>query len=384
MVRVTKTTRGWSSPAKYYQGPGEIDKLPSYTELFGKKVFAVIDPFFYKDLTARLEKAYAGTGSEIKTFQYEFEVTDERIKKISDSMKDYAPQVVIGIGGGKTLDTAKGVADDLDAATIIVPTAASTDAPAIGLSVIYTEEHEHVRARFYVNDPDIVLVDSQIIADAPVRFLVSGMGDALSTVFEARANIKSDSANFVNAQAGGFRSTKSGRMIAELCYDILMANGIKALYAAQNHVVTEALEDVIEANVLMSGLGVENNGCAGAHSICEGISILPELDVKTMHGEKVGFGTLCQMILENTPDDLIDEVIDFCGQIGLPLTLDDLFIPNTDENVRAIAKHSFHSYWEREPFLVTEDDVFAAIKATDQMGREYRETYNIEPAYTRR
>ncbi len=248
---------------------------------------------------------------------------------------------------------------------------------------MYTEDHEHEGLRFYKRNPDIVLVDSQVIAAAPPRFLVAGMGDALSTVFEARARTKEDGGNVVNAQEGGLRGTMSGRMIAELCYDTLMDDGVKALCAAEQHVVTAALENVIEANVLMSGLGVENNGCAGSHAICEGMSVLPE-ETKTMHGEKVGFGVLCQLVLENAPDDLLDEVLDFCAQVGLPMTLDDLFIPNTDEKIRAVAKHSTWGYWENEPFLITEDDVFAAIKVADAMGREYRENFDILPAYTRR
>lgn len=110
---------------------------------------------------------------------------------------------------------------------------------------------------------------------------------------------------------------------------MLLENGLKAVQAASKNLVTEALEDVIEANTLMSGgLGVENNGCAGAHSICEGISTLPE-DRKTFHGEKVGFGVICQLIAENAAPDLLNEVLGFCVQIGLPVTLEDLYIENT-------------------------------------------------------
>ncbi len=383
MARVTRTTRGWGSPSRYYQGPGEFKNLCEYTQKFGKRVFAIIDPFFFDRLDAQLKEDYAKTDSEIKTAAYSTEVTVERIDAIAESVKDFAPEVVIGIGGGKTIDTSKAVADKFKAATVIVPTAASTDAPTIALSVIYTESGEHVGARHYAKNPDVVLVDSQIIADAPERFIVAGMGDALSTVFEARANVASDSTNYVDAANGGFRRTKMGTAVAEQCYKTLIENGESALQAAKAHVVTEAFEDIIEVNVLMSGVGVENNGCSGAHSICEGISALPE-DAKTMHGEKVAFGTLCQLVAENASEELFYEVLDFCAAVGLPITLDDLFITNTPENIRAIAECSMHSYWDTEPFLVTADTVAAAISAADGLGRKYREQYDLEPAYTRR
>lgn len=383
MGRVTKSTRGWGSPSRYFQGPGEIKNLKNYTEKFGKKVFAVIDQFFYESLGAQLKKDYEGSGSVIETTVFNSEVTAEDIQATADLAKDFNPDVVIGIGGGKTIDTAKAVADIYKAATVIIPTAASTDAPTIALSVLYTKEGEHVGARHYSKNPDIVLVDSEIIAKAPVRFLVAGMGDALSTVFEARANGRSDSNNYVNAKEGGFRRTKLGVATAEVCYTTLLENGVKALAAAQKHVITDALEDIIEANILMSGIGVENNGCAGSHSICEGISAIPE-DRKTFHGEKVGFGVLCQLMVENASNELMEEVMHFCGQVGLPLALDDLYIENTPENLKAIAEHSMHSYWDSEPFLVTPELIAAAIDAVDTMGKEFRAKHGYDVAFTRR
>ncbi len=383
MSRVTKTTRGWGSPSRYYQGPNELENIRTYTEKFGNKVLAIIDPYFFEQMSGRFEKIYAGTDNSFLAIQYAVEVTEKRIQEITDQVKDFAPQVVLGIGGGKTIDTAKAVADNYRAAVIIVPTAVSTDAPTIALSVIYTEDGEHVGARHYAKNPDVVLVDSKIIADAPVRFLVAGMGDALSTVFEARANAQSDSTNYVDAKNGGFRRTKLGTMVAEYCYDMLIENGEKALAAAKRHVITEALEDIIEVNVLMSGIGVENNGCSGSHSICEGISVLPE-DAKTMHGEKVGFGVLCQLAVENAPQELMDEVLSFCATVGLPITLQDLYIESTPGNIEAIAKHSMKSYWDTEPFYVDEKTIAAAIQAVDEMGTEYRNRYGIEAAYTRR
>ncbi len=383
MGRVTKSTRGWGSPSRYFQGPGEIKNLKNYTEKFGTKVFAVIDQFFYETLGTQLQKDYEGSGSVIQTAVFNSEVTAEDIQATADLAKDLNPDVVIGIGGGKTIDTAKAVADIYKAATVIIPTAASTDAPTIALSVLYTKEGEHVGARHYAKNPDIVLVDSDIIAKAPARFLVAGMGDALSTVFEARANGRSDSTNYVNAKEGGYRRTKLGVATAEVCYTTLIENGVKALAAAEKHVITEALEDIIEVNILMSGIGVENNGCSGSHSICEGISALPE-DRKTFHGEKVGFGVLCQLMVENVSNELLEEVMHFCGQVGLPLALDDLYIENTPENLKAIAECSMHSYWDTEPFLVTPELVAAAIDAVDQMGRAFRAKHGYPVAYTRR
>lgn len=375
-------TRGWGSPSRYFQGPNELSNLQKYSLKFGTRVYAIIDQFFFETLTKRLTEDFAGSESTIQTEMFNSEVTEKHINEFAAKARDYNPQIVVGIGGGKTMDTAKAVADIFKAAMIIVPTSASTDAPTIALSVIYNEKGEHAGERHYDKNPDIVLVDSEIIAKAPVRFLVSGMGDALSTVFEARANDLSDAPNYVCAKDGGFRRTKTGLAIAEACYSTLIENGRKALWAAKNHIVTDALEDIIEANTLMSGLGVENTSCAGAHSVGDGITSLP-VGNKTYHGEKVAFGVLCQLIAENAPMKLIDEVMQFSISVGLPITLEDLYVDLTQENLLSIAKCSMKSNWVAEPFKVTGEMVMNIITGADAMGREYREKYNVKPAYSR-
>ncbi|GHU61392.1 glycerol dehydrogenase [Clostridia bacterium] len=371
MSYVEKTTRGWGSPSRYVQGPGEIENLVKYTSIYGKKVLAVIDPFFFADLTEKLTKSYEENGAELMTLEFTGEVTAERIETVVEKAKEFAPEVVVGIGGGKSMDTAKAVASRFHAAMITAPTSASTDAPTAALSVAYKENGEHSHAIFYDKNPDLVLADSTIIAKAPIRFLVSGMGDALSTVFEARANDASDTANYIWFTHGGFRRCKSALVISEYCYETVIKKGRLAKRAAEKGLVTEAVEDIIEANTLMSGLGFENTGCAGAHSIGDGITALP-VGSKTLHGEKVAFGIICQLIAEDASEELIEEVAKFCVDVGLPITLEELFVEPTEENLQTIAKGSLNSFWSAEPFNVTEDMIVDIILAGDAIGRYYK------------
>ncbi len=372
MGYVTKTTRGWGSPSRYVQGPGEINNLETYTSLYGDKVLAIIDPFFYEEFSEKLKKQYEEKGAQIICQKFKGEVTLKNIDAAYEEVKDFAPQIVVGIGGGKTLDTAKAVAYKTGAVMVIVPTSASTDAPTSALSVVYKDNGEHSHAIFYHKNPELIVADSEIIAKAPIRFLISGMGDALSTVFEARANQQSDTANYIWFEQGGFRRCKASLCVAELCYRTVIEKGYLAKMSAEQGIVTEALEDIIEANTLMSGLGFENTGCAGAHSVGDGITALP-VGNKTLHGEKVAFGIICQLVAENASEELIEEVVSFCIRVGLPVTLEELYVDPTEENLQIIAKASLNSFWSAQPFHVTEAMIMDYIRMGDAIGRYYKE-----------
>ena len=141
-----------------------------------------------------------------------------------------------------------------------------------------------------------------------------------------------------------------------------------AKQACEKHVVTAALDNIIETNILLSGLGFENNATSAAHSVNDGITVLPE-GKKTMHGEKVAFGTIVQLVAEDAPKEYLDEVVDFCLSVGLPVCLEDLYVEPTEKNIRTIAEASMHSNWDNMPFDVSVDLVYAAIVAADAYGK---------------
>ena len=282
-------------------------------------------------------------------------------------------------GGGKAIDTAKCVAEGEN--LIIVPTIAATDAPTSHSAVLYTSEGAFDDYAYFKQSPSVILIDTTVIANAPVRFLVSGMGDALSTFFEARANVQSYSkvnaglpCGFREGVCGEARGTKAAFALASLCYESLLEDGWKAKIACENHVVTESLEKIIETNILLSGLGFESGGLAAAHAIHDGLTIL-EGTHKYFHGEKVAFGTIAQLALENAPMEEIEEVLDFCLSIGLPVCLEDIGVDHiTEEELYQVAEKACipeESIYAM-PFPITVEKVAAAIKLADSIGKEYK------------
>jgi glycerol dehydrogenase len=370
--RVISQTRALCSPGKYIQGRGELSNLPGFLSALGDKALTLIDPLLYEGFRDRLKQGFKSNESSLVFVKFQGEISKNEIQRVGEIARKENCNAVVGIGGGKTIDTAKAVADLIQSPLIIVPTAASTDAPCSSLAVIYTDEGVFSEVVHYKRNPDIVLVDSDIVVGAPVRLLVAGMGDALATFFEARANQDANSANYVGA---GYRRTLSGMTLAKLCYDILLEDGLKAKLAVERGACTEAVENIIEANTLLSGLGFENCGCAAAHGIHDGLTALPETQ-GMYHGEKVAFGTICQLVMENRPMKEIDEVLGFCQSVGLPMVLADLGLEDVAEKeLMAVAEKSLvpNSTIHAEPFEVTKIMVYDAMVTADSLGKTYKE-----------
>lgn len=320
-----------------------------------------------------LAETWKGSFAEagIVYFVHEFggECSLAEIERIKEAAKENKSQVIVGAGGGKVLDAARAAAADLDLPVVNCPTVASSDAPCSALSVIYSEDGVVEVLRPYRKNPDLVLVDTQVIAQSPPRLLVAGMGDALATWFEAKTCVR----GHVKNMRGGL-STRSALMLAKLCYHTLLADGADALRAVQTQVVTPALERVVEANTLLSGLGFESSGLAAAHAIHNGLTTA-NATRDYLHGEKVAFGLLAQLVLEGQSRSVLTRVLGFSAEVGLPITLAEIGLADLTKEqldriaIRATAEdETIHN----EPFEVRPDMVADAIVAADALGRAWK------------
>lgn len=366
-------------PTKYVQGEDEILNLGYFVKTFGTSALLIAHP----DDVSRVKEKLDATAEKFQITFVESGFTGEcsrqEVARLQEVAKENGCSCTIGLGGGKAIDTAKCVA--MGDALIICPTIAATDAPTSHSAVLYTPEGAFDDYAYFKQSPSVVLIDTTVIANAPTRFLVSGMGDALSTYFEARATSNS----YSNVNAGlpcGFREglcgeakgTNTALALATLCYQTLLKDGRKARVSCDCNQVTPALENIIEANILLSGLGFESGGLAAAHAIHDGLTIL-EGTHKYFHGEKVAFGTIAQLVLENAPREELHEVLEFCVGIGLPVCLADIGVDSiTEEELMQVAEkacipeESIHSM----PFPVNPKSVAAAIIMADAVGKAYK------------
>lgn len=342
------------APNRYIQGPGVIKDAAQYIVHLGSSFFFIGGPTALSIIKERITTSLDERSLKYRFEEFKGECTRASAARLSEKARKFSAQVIVGVGGGRAIDTAKAVSHELDSALVIIPTVASNDAPCSALSVQYQENHMLDRFLILKRNPDVVLVDSKIIAESPTRYFVAGMGDALATWFEAFTCTKSSAKNL----PGGV-STSAALNLAKLCYDTLMKYGVLAKLVVDQNEVTPAVEMVIEANILLSGLGFESAGLAAAHGIHEGIHVLEGTE-GALHGELVAFGTIAQLVMENYPKEEIDRVISFCNAVGLPVTLRQLGVSDISKehltkaaNVACVEGLTTHnSYFEVNPEMV--------------------------------
>ncbi|MCX6899389.1 MAG: glycerol dehydrogenase [Verrucomicrobia bacterium] len=351
-------------PGKYIQGEGALSELPQLVTLLGKKGLILTSPTGLDTILPQYAKTWKGT--PIPAERFNGECCEKELNRLAKLVSREKVDILIGMGGGKVIDTAKITADRAGIPVIIVPTIASTDAPCSGCAIIYSEGGVFECVFYQKMNPQVVLVDTRIIAHAPSRFLVAGMGDALSTWFEGRSCKETQSRN----ECGGL-STLAAVQLARLCYDTLLAHGVSAKIACDQHLVTPALDHIIEANILLSGLGFESSGLASAHSIHNGLTALDETH-SFYHGEKVAFGVLAGLFLTDAAPEEIDEVYKFCEQIGLPTTLARIGVKNPDRNKLKKAAEKACAPAEaihHEASVITPQKVLNAMLMADSYGK---------------
>jgi glycerol dehydrogenase len=375
----SKEFKWFGSPDHYVQGKNILLNSADILKPYGSKFLLLADKDVYKAAGKKFQDYLTENGFTVAYTEFNGESSLEEIDRVTKIAKDKSSDVIIGLGGGKTLDTSKGVANALDIPNIICPSAASCDASCIKLSIIYTEAHEFVKYLFYAHHPILIMADTQVIAQAPTRTLLAGIGDAFSTYYEGLEVAKSHGYTL----AGG-HPTDAGLAVARQCADTLWKYSYQALEASENNTVTTALEKVVEANILLSGLGAEGAGLAAAHSIYDGFSVLKGDPGKFRHGEEVALGVMIQLVLIGTPQKELDKFIEFLLTCGFPLTKKEFHLDKVSQSeLEAFAKKSTDKgeTIENMSFKVSPEMILEALDGVDAAVTRYRETHSIHPVF---
>ena len=369
------------SPGRYVQGKGAIHELGTYLNQIGSTPLMVADDLVWGLVAHDVGASLAAAGLPLHREKFNGIPSAREVDRLVGDIRQTGADVVVALGGGSIIDAVKASGYLAGIRWANCPTVASTDAPCSALSVIYTEDGEFEEYRFFPRNPDLVLVDSQIVANAPVALLIAGVGDALATWLEARATARSNS----KTMAGGL-PTVTGTALAQLSWDVLWENALPAIDAVMDNQVTPAVEKVIEANTLLSGLGFESGGLAAAHAIHNGLTAVP-MTHGLAHGQKVNIGSVTQLVLEGAPTGDIRDFIEFTTRVGLPTTLTEVGLrPDDSDSLKKVADaataegETIHSM----PFEVHSEDVASALVSIERFAVQVREEAKLPApvAYT--
>lgn len=369
------------SPDTYVQGSGLLEHSATYLEKLGHHVLIMADETVWQIVGEDFASYLTSNDFTVEKVIFNGEASVQEIERITEIAKETKVEVVVGLGGGKTIDTSKGIALAAKTKLVIAPTTASADAPTAGLSVLYTEDGVFDQYMFYPKHSDLVLLDTKVIANAPVRMLISGISDAMATNIEAKATAMKHGVTMGNGSA-----TFAGRAIAAECERVLWDYAYEAVEANKIKVETPALDAIVEANTLLSGLGFENAGLAAAHAIHNGFTAVKGEIHHLTHGEKVAFGAMVELVLENTPHDVLDKYIEFWLTLGLPITMQDTHLDQLSEaellQIGELATAPDETM-KNMPFTVTPEMVVNAMKAATAYVEAYRRSHDVKPIFTR-
>ncbi|MBN8210457.1 iron-containing alcohol dehydrogenase family protein [Bacillus sp. NTK071] len=297
---------------------------------------------------------------------YSGECSETEIARQAELATIHSADFILGVGGGKVLDVAKAVGNEINKDVGLVPTLASTCAATTPLSVKYTDEGKFVTYTIFPRSTYLVLVEPEILLHSPVAYLRAGIGDTLAKWYEARALIEGLPSTPVPVQLA--------YEVAKSCREVLVKDGETAVEDQQNGRLSDAFIRVIETNLLsggmVGGLGDRYGRIAGAHSIHNGLTYVQEAHT-FLHGEKVAYGILVQLVLEGEWEE-VRGLLDFYKEIGLPISLESIGVEAI--NVERVS-HVIADYATREgesihfpaSSAVRKKDVIEAIVALEAL-----------------
>lgn len=304
----------------------------------------------------------------LKIIGYEWyggECTYKNINRLTEIALSKEAEIIFAVGGGKAIDTAKGVGEKLGLPIITIPTIASTCAATTALSVVYDERGDFHSFNFMKKPAVHCFIDTGIIAKAPAKYLRAGIGDTIAKHYECTLASRGDELSHSSAMA---------REISKMCVDPILNYGAKALSDCEKDESTFEVEQVILNNIVSTGLvsmliDEKYNG-AIAHSLFYGLALLEHIEKNYLHGDVVGYGVLVQLAVDKDIEEL-KRLHEFFKGIGIPTSLKDIEVENNLDYLDKVLQETIDGPdMEHLPYVVTKEMIFEGIKIVEKVDEQ--------------
>ena len=348
-------------------GRGVYARFPEYCREIGHRFVVVGGVTGMQKGLPSLTAALAGTDMEmLAALPFGGACTKEAMERLSAQIAPLEPDFIVGMGGGKAIDTAKGVADQLKRPLVSLPTLVSNCAPITALSVVYREDGPFDRFMFFDGPPALTLVDLEIAANAPDKYFRAGMGDTLAkhleSTFSARGDVLGQSMDHMSAIGVALSST---------CYGPILQYGRAALDEVLRREAGPAMEicarSIIVSAGLVSLMANDDYNCALAHAVCYGLQLFEHVERDCLHGDLVAYGALVQLMLDGQAENA-KELQSFLKTLGTPVTLREMHVPLDREALAdTLIEATTGPDMAHIPYPITPDMVFDAMARVESL-----------------
>ncbi|MBE9218486.1 iron-containing alcohol dehydrogenase family protein [Dolichospermum flos-aquae] len=349
------------SPGKVIRGAGILSTVGAQVANLGTRPLIVAGNHTLNLSKEHLKPLFQSQQLHSILASYGADCCETSLKALRKAAKEHKADIIIGIGGGKALDTAKLVAHQLTLPVITIPTSAATCAAWTALSNVYSTTGAFLYDVALSRCPELLILDYNLIQTAPQRTLVAGIGDAIAKWYEASVSSGNSQQTLIIAAV----------QQARILRDILLQKSATALQSPN----TEIWQEVVDATVLLAGVigGLGGAQCrtVAAHAVHNGLTHISGHN--SIHGEKVAYGILVQLRLEEMIQgnqlaaSARQQLLKFYAEIGLPQKLADLGLGNiTLGELQTAAEISLepNSDIHRLPFKVALEQLMAAMVST--------------------
>lgn len=347
----------------YSIGEDVCKEVSRVCKIYGKRILLIGGEKGMKAGLPRLQEALKDSDYKIvDAVLYGHDCTYTAIKRLVQYGKSLKVDMIFGMGGGKALDTAKGVANELGLPIFTFPTIAATCAATTALSVVYREDGSFEEFYFYDRPANHCFIDLTVIANAPDQYLQAGMGDTIGKFFECHFAARGDKLA---------HSSALGREISNMCYAPLYEHGIQALKDCKEKRCSEDLKEAVLANIVSTGLVslmvLDDYNCAIAHSVYYGLVLIPGYEEDNLHGNGVAYGVLVQLAVDGELEEAV-KLKEFLQALEIRTTLKEMGIPLDRDYLQAMLTETVTGPdMDHIPYPVTEDMIFEAMKIVETL-----------------
>ena len=369
------------APAQVLRGNNALTQAGEAIAGFGQRPLIIGGDRSLPLTVQALQPILEGHQLQFSQASYGADCSETSLTALHQAVTNHKADFIIGTGGGKALDAAKLIAHQCHLPIVTIPTSGATCAAWTALSNVYSEDGAFLYDVSLARCPDLLILDYNLIQTAPQRMLVAGIGDAIAKWYEACVSSGHSDQTFMIA------AVQQARVLR----DILLQKSLTALQDNGG----ETWREVVDATVLLAGVigGIGGAQCrtVAAHAVHNGLTHVAASH-GTLHGEKVAFGILVQLRLEEMVQGnqlaatARQQLLKFYTDLGLPQTLNDLGmgkITLAELRQAADVACSERSDIHRLPFKVVPEQLMAAMVSTTSPGELRITNYELRVGNTK-